>query len=238
MINIIKNLFESYEYTCQAVGEGNLFSKIESTNKHEFWFVIEEENLDTILSNQDEILKMCIDINDADELVKNISMLVLWKTGGVLDFKVMKKKIMPIEEDPYYFKKHVLYFSLEEYSKLIEEIDGQNVTDFVREKIPMTEIFLEYKLNPRSQNWYELLYRIAIKLPFISINIDTNAGIESLEENINEKLTEHTDNCLQNLNNKIFELYEEMSIDDLKSIEATELITNLLPSLTEENNGN
>ncbi len=238
MINIIKNLFESHEYICQEVGQGNLYSKIESTNKKEFWFVTEEENLDNIISNQNEILKMCTDVNDADELVKNISMLILWNTGGELDLKIMKKKMMPVEEDPYYFKKHVLYFSSDECTKLMEEIDDQNVTDFVIEKIPLSEVFSEYKSNPRSQNWYELLYRIAIKLPFISINIDAGSGIESLEENINEKLAADTENRLKNLNDKFFELYEEMSIDDLNIKEATEVITDLLPSLEKEDNGN
>jgi hypothetical protein len=204
MINIIKNLFESHEYVCQEAGKGNLFSKVESTNKKDFWFVVEEENLDTVLNNQDEILELCSSINDADELVKNISMLILWNTGGRLEYKVMKKKIMPVEEDPYYFKKHVLYFSSNEYTRLMEEISDKNVTDFIAETIPKSVIFKEYKLNPNSQNWHELLYRLVMKLPFISINIDTSAGIESLEENINGKLAENTTNLLKNLNDNVY----------------------------------
>lgn len=238
MVNIIKSLFESYEYVCQEVGQGNLFSKIEATNKKDFWYVVVEENLDTLLNNQDEILKLCSDMNDSDELVKNISMLILWNTGGRLDYKVMKKKIMPIEEDPYYFKKHVLYFSLDEYTRLIEEVSNRNITDFIKETIPKSEVFKEYKLNPHSQNWHELLYRMAMKLPFISINIDTSAGIESLEENINRRLTAHTSNRLKNLNDKVFELYEEISIEELKIIDTTELINNLIPSIEEQDNGN
>jgi hypothetical protein len=36
----------------------------------------------------------------------------------------------------------------------------------------------------------------------------------------------------------VFELYEEMTIDELKIKEATELITDLMPSLEEQDNGN
>ena len=131
---------------------------------------------------QSELFDTCKQVNKNSALDKNISMLVLWETGGDLDIGEMKKKIMMVEEDPYFFKKHVLYFSSEEYDSLKTALGKESLHNFLQKNIALQDVFVKYKENPLSQGWRPLLYRIAIKIPFIDIDIGSSDGLTSLFE--------------------------------------------------------
>ncbi len=235
MYDLIKELFESCEYSYQESDNKLLFSRTEEDIKKDFWLVVQLDNMDELIETQIEWLEQCKQINNAEELEKNISMLILWNTGGVQEFTEMKKKIMPIEEDPYFFKKHILYFSTTELSQLVEVVGEENLVEFINEKIPANNTFSTFKNNPQGQTWQSLLYRIAIKLPFLDIQINDEENLESLFEKNNQKIEGHTDNLLSVLNNKIFELYDEISLDELREKDIVELVEDLVPVLSEEN---
>lgn len=236
MYELIKELFEAHEYESQDINEGDiLFSLSANSGKKDFWLLIQENNLDSLINSQIELFEQCKQVNKASELEKNISMLVLWDTGGEQEFNVMKKQIMPIEEDPYFFKKHVLYFSTNELTAFNEASNEENVVDFINEKIPLQDTFSTFKERPQAQSWQVLLYRLAIKLPFIKVDIDETGDLGSLYTQNNNKIEEHTDASLQVLNGKIFELYEELSLYDLNNKGVSELLADLIPSLSEEN---
>lgn len=57
-----------------------------------------------------------------------------------------------------------------------------------RESITTPSTFAEYKSNYLEGGWQSLLYRIAIKLPFIAVNSSGNSDLASLERNIREKI--------------------------------------------------
>jgi len=235
MYDLIKEIFESYGYVCQEFEHKLLFSKTVEDSKKDFWLLVQLDSMDDLIENQVKWLEQCKRLNNAQELEKNISMLVLWSTGGAQEFSEMKKKIMPIEEDPYFFKKHVLYFSISELEKLIEVVGEENLVEFVKEKIPLNNTFSSFKNDPQGQTWQSLLYRIAIKLPFIDIQINDEENLESLFEKNNENIEEHVDNLLSVLNNKIFELYDEISLNDLKNKDISDLLEDLTPVLSEGN---
>lgn len=235
MRNLVKTLFESYEYSYQEFDNNYLFSFTDENNKKDYWLIVEPENIDLLIDQEEELYERCKQTNDAPELKKNISMLILWNTEGNQEFNIMKKKIMPIEEDPYFFKKHVLYFSISELEKLIEVVGEENLVEFVKEKIPLNNTFSSFKNDPQGQTWQSLLYRIAIKLPFIDIQINDEENLESLFEKNNENIEKHVDNLLSVLNNKIFELYDEILSDDLKDKDISELLEDLTPILSEGN---
>ena len=239
MLNIIKTLFEDNEYSSQNMEDGILFSKIDSSNKIDFWFVIDKNDIDLVVEeDQERIFSKCKEINNT-ELKKNISMLVIWDTGGTMDFVYMKKKIIQIEENPYYFKKHVLYYSPKELEELNSQISNTNIDEFFLTNISNELNFADYKANPMQKSWRELFYRIVIKLPFIKINIDSSSDIESLQQSIYNKLQQNTDIILDNLNNKVFELYEEVTNDEIENKNTLEIVNDLLNILEEgEINGN
>lgn len=226
MLNIVQNLFESNDYNSQIVEDGILFSKIDLSNKIDYWFVINKNDINSLIEEEQEIFFLkCKEINNF-ELKKNISMLIVWNTGGRLDFVNMKKQIMPIEEDPNYFKKHVLYYSPNELEEIYTQISSVNINDFFLNNLSDESIFAAYKANPVQGSWRELFYRLVIKLPFIKIDIDSTLDIESLQQTINNKL--ETDNTLVHLNAKVFELYEELDHDAILHKDVSEIIDDLL----------
>ncbi len=236
MIDIVSALFEAHGYEKINLEQGFLFLYPNSMEKKDFWIVIEEDDLSSVVLRQSDILNDCKVRYESSDLEKNASLLIIWNTTGELELLDMKKQIMPIEENPYYFKKHVLYYSPTELEDLNSKLDGNNINDFFSSNITNEETFKDYKENPLQGSWRELFYRVTIKLPFINININTSSNIESLQHIINNKL-ENNNNRLIHLNNHLFELYEDLTIEQIGSKEPSEIIDSLFESTEGETDG-
>ena len=227
MIDIVSGLFETYGYEKIDLEQGFLFSYPNNSEKKDFWIVIEEDDLSSVVLRQSDILNDCKIKYESNDLEKNASLLILWNTTGELELLEMKKQIMPIEENPYYFKKHVLYYSPSELEEFNSKLDGNNINDFFSYNIANEETFRDYKENPLQGSWRELFYRVVIKLPFINININTSSNIESLQHIINNKLESNNDNRLIHLNNHIFEVYGVLTLEQIENKETSEIIDSL-----------
>lgn len=238
MLNIICDLFELYNYDKIDLEQGFLFSHPNDSEKKDFWIVIEEDNLSSVVLRQSDILNDCKIKYESNDLEKNASLLILWNTTGELELSEMKKLIMPIEENPYYFKKHVLYYSHSELEEFNSKLEDNNLSDFFSSNITNEETFRDYKENPLQGSWRELFYRVTIKLPFINININTSSNIESLQHIINNKLENNNDNRLIHLNNHFFELYEDLTIEQVGSKEPSEIIDSLFEITEGDTDGN
>jgi len=161
-------------------------------------------------------------------------MLILWETSGDLDLGKLKKKVVSVEEDPYFFKKYVLYFSGQERDSLKKATYGRSLHDILRTQIPAQATFAKYKENPLLQkNWQPLLYRIAIKVPFVEIALAAADGPISLHENNKGKIKSDRDKSLVNFDHRFFEILDSNTSSDIKDseIRAEELLTKLLPTL-------
>lgn len=238
MLNIICDLFELYNYDKIDLEQGFLFSHPNDSEKKDFWIVIEEDDLSSVVLRQSDILNDCKIKYESNDLEKNASLLILWNTTGELELSEMKKLIMPIEENPYYFKKHVLYYSHSELEEFNSKLEDNNLSDFFSSNITNEETFRDYKENPLQGSWRELFYRVTIKLPFINININTSSNIESLQHIINNKLENNNDNRLIHLNNHFFELYEDLTIEQIGSKEPSEIIDSLFEITEGDTDGN
>lgn len=238
MLNIICDLFELYNYEKIDLEQGFLFSHPNDSEKKDFWIVIEEDDLSSVVLRQSDILNDCKIKYESNDLEKNASLLILWNTTGELELSEMKKLIMPIEENPYYFKKHVLYYSPSELEEFNSKLEDNNLSDFFSSNITNEETFRDYKENPLQGSWRELFYRVTIKLPFINININTSSNIESLQHIINNKLENNNDNRLIHLNNHFFELYEDLTIEQIGSKEPSEIIDSLFEITEGDTDGN
>lgn len=238
MLNIICDLFELYNYEKIDLEQGFLFSHPNDSEKKDFWIVIEEDDLSSVVLRQSDMLNDCKIKYESNDLEKNASLLILWNTTGELELSEMKKLIMPIEENPYYFKKHVLYYSPSELEEFNSKLEDNNLSDFFSSNITNEETFRDYKENPLQGSWRELFYRVTIKLPFINININTSSNIESLQHIINNKLENNNDNRLIHLNNHLFELYEDLTIEQIGSKEPSEIIDSLFEITEGDTDGN
>ncbi len=239
MIRMINELFESYNYIANNVSDDLYLATDESSAKTVFWLVIQESDLGSLVDKQSELFDACKQVNKNSALDKNISMLVLWETGGDLDIGEMKKKIMMVEEDPYFFKKHVLYFSSEEYDSLKTAMGEESLHNFLQKNIALQDVFVKYKENPLSQGWQPLLYRIAIKMPFVDFNIGFSDGLASLFENNEERIKASSDKQLVEFDHSFFEILNTRTSNEIKDadVSSEKYLAELLPALEGKGDG-
>ncbi|MET4163111.1 hypothetical protein ABIE61_002974 [Marinobacterium sp. MBR-111] len=95
---------------------------------------------------------------------KNCDLICIHRLDVLAEFKDHEEEIFAIEEDPHFYKKYVLYYSIAEESAL---------TDFTYEKLVSViadkKEFLEYKENPLVATQYSFAAKIFIKLPFLEL---------------------------------------------------------------------
>lgn len=95
---------------------------------------------------------------------KNCDLICIHRLDVLANFKDHEEEIFAIEEDPHFYKKYVLYYSIAEESAL---------ADFTYEKLVSViadkKEFLDYKENPLKATQYSFAAKIFIKLPFLEL---------------------------------------------------------------------
>lgn len=128
---------------------------------------------------------------------KNSDLICMLHLGKLSDFKILEDDIFSIEEDPYQYKKYLLYYNDTE-EKLLENITYQKLLEVVSDKSK----FEAYKANPLIASQYSIAAKIFIKLPFL--------------------LLQHKSRELISLQHQAEEVVSEANLTDLyKSIQST-----------------
>jgi len=226
---MINGLFEDSGFSKSSLQESvHLFSST-NENRSVYWLVIKVGDPSLALKGQADLFSLCKEAVHNTALDKNISLLMIWNTGGGLDQVDMKQQIMRVEEDPYFFKKYVLYFSTEELKCLVNSLDQVSLDSFLHDNLTLTTTFSEYKNNPISQeSWQPLLYRISIKLPFISVPTEESRSLDSLFSQNEQVVLEHRDQSLAQLDKILFqqpEILDNETIRDMKAISLLEKLS-------------
>ncbi len=95
---------------------------------------------------------------------KNCDLICIHRLDVLAEFKDHEEEIFAIEEDPHFYKKYVLYYSLAEETAL---------TNFTYEKLVSViadkKEFLNYKDNPLAPTQYSFAAKTFIKLPFLEL---------------------------------------------------------------------
>ncbi len=207
MHNLIEQLLASEGMTRKTSTDLALY-EYSTSEKKNYWLVIHGEPIITP-EIQAGWLNKCKNATADPALEKNINLLIVWNTDS--SNVLASKRVHHIEEDSYFFKKHVLPYTTEELESLRQQIAIQGFTTVFRESITTPSIFTEYKSHYQEGGWQSLLYRLVIKLPFIAVNSSGNSDLTSLERNILEKIqrTAHpgllvaTDSAIDSLVNQI-----------------------------------
>lgn len=220
MIEQIKELFHSYKFSSTPLSQGTLFTSGD-IKKQEFWVVLPWDGDLEITSLQAGIFEECSAKAKDTALDKNISMILVWPTSGKIERSLLRRQIMSIEEDAYFFKKYVLYYAPTEESSLINKLDGQDIQSFISEQVISKITFAEYKNDPRSYSWQPLLYRLAIKIPFLVVNIETQGNLESLLESNQTAITNDHDPDLLQINDYFF---RSSVAPDIAELDAKDLL--------------
>lgn len=181
MKTIVNNIFQNHGFLLRQLSEGNLYAFPIDQERISFWLVIEKDDLD-ILENQNQYFEACKNAIESNDIDKNTSLLILAKIPENIQFKELKEQILTIEEDPYLFKKLVLFYSENELEELKLQISRstEEPLPFIERNVIVSENFTKYKTNPALFCWQSLIYRIAHKVPFVKINVEQNDNLQSL----------------------------------------------------------
>lgn len=95
---------------------------------------------------------------------KNCDLICIHRLDALAEFKDHEEEIFAIEEDPHFYKKYVLYYSIAEESAL---------TDFTYDKLVSViadkKEFVDYKEKPLVASRYSFAAKTFIKLPFLEL---------------------------------------------------------------------
>lgn len=122
---------------------------------------------------------------------KNTTLIIL--TNGS-DSLTTRKLISSIEENAYYFKKHILSISDDELVSAEQLLNENNITRFCEQeilKIDKFKMFLELGLPA-----YSLITKIYEKLPFFTLRMESTATT-NLSEIIQDALSEEQKSAIE-----------------------------------------
>lgn len=192
MHNLIEQLFESEGFMRELSTDLVLY-QYSTPGKKNFWLVVFGEPVITP-EIQAGWLNECKKATSDPALEKNINLLIVWQADS--SSVLSSKRVHYAEEDSYFFKKHVLPYTTAELEDLYQKITIQGGAAAFRKLITSPSIFTEYKSHYLDGGWQSLLYRLAIKLPFIAVNGFDNSDLANLERNIDEKIQRTDDPVL------------------------------------------
>ncbi len=183
MIELINRIFQAAELQEKPNTDFKIFVLKEKKN---YWIIsqYDGDNINNVLNEQIELFVKTKEIVQEPTFDKNVNLLILNKVPKPED--VQFDILLQIEENPYHFKKSVLYYTDEELKNLDLSIGQSNVLTAIETLILNDEIFEQHKTNFDTNLFESLIYRIAIKIPFIKIRITETNNLKSLEE-INKK---------------------------------------------------
>lgn len=212
MQNLIEQLLTSEGLTRKISTELALY-EYSTHEKKNFWLVVYGEPIITP-EKQAGWLSECKIATSDPALEKNINLLIVWNTDS--SNVLSNKRVHHTEEDSYFFKKHVLPYTNAEIEALNQQVAIQGFSAVFREMITSPITFIEYKSHYLQGGWQSLLYRLAIKLPFIRVNSFSTSDLASLEKSIDEKikLTDKT-NLLTTIDSLIDSLTEKIVSADV-----------------------
>lgn len=149
---------------------------------------------------------------------KNCDLVCIHHLSRLSDFKGSEEQIFAIEEDPYFFKKYVLYYSDAEESA-VQDQDFEKLKATVADK----ELFNKYKEQPLTATQYSVAAKIFIKLPFLELPFQKRDLVPmrlQAEGAVSEAGLSKVYGSIQRLSKtNIDELIKEMISDELANIQ-------------------
>ncbi|GEQ20241.1 hypothetical protein CBU02nite_07470 [Clostridium butyricum] len=219
MKDIIKLLFEDSEYEVKDFKWGQR-DTLTFINKNDETYVIYFANLSKDLV--DDVFNLCSeDIYKSSNLERanksNLSIIIIPNIENEILSDVEINIIFQIEENELFFKKFVLWYTHEELDDLKEICNNSFDYKSLEEQLLNYDRFNAFKNNNTNQKGYNLLSRLFIKLPFLTLlNV----------EKYSKKLTELIDSNL-------IEISSQLNVEVLEGRDVKSLLT-LVPFKQEE----
>lgn len=151
--------------------------------KFEYFVIVLLDDLNNVLEEKQlnylQLLKESIHDKEVD---KNSTLLICLKSESLPLEMDIYKKILAIEEDPYYFRKLVLPYTPQQL-ELLQAIDDYD--SIVKDPDAFDVFRNECKAKNLTNSLYEIVSQLYIKLPFFKLPIVTETKNILLDEYIN-----------------------------------------------------
>lgn len=226
MNNFLSEMMESVGYSRSDTPSLKLFNKgyeffiFEHFEIDELKDFFKSEKLDHLIS---EFQKL-----DDDKVKKNTSLFVLIKVDNVLEVhKEYLNKIMAIEEDEYYFRKYVIFYTENGLSKI--KPNTQFLLDYIQsEDSENKSLFDKFEENMFFDDAYFIAMQLIIKLPFISLPHSDNR-FEVVEDRIKNRIELESLIDKEEQVHKILDLLDEKKIrEELDNIAILDELNQIL----------
>lgn len=172
----------------------------DGNSNQEYYFIIENECisdafLDEVLEKHAEELMDRLEVLDCvnESFRKNSTLILCCKSGRLSDQYLLK-----FEEDPYYFKKNIITYSIDELTSLKEELNAEYTNEHLNKLLMKSggDLFESFKTTSLEEgHYYPLLIKIITKLPFVHYLPQPNQ-LNDLEGFIRNALDESDINLL------------------------------------------
>ncbi len=233
MEQLIRKIFVESGF---VLNEQNLpfYSKEEKS----FFFKLSFEESDFVTLKNKEIIKQNVKykslidsfkniVNSGENVIieKNSSLLIFVKCSSIKALENHRQQILMLEEDEYFLKKYVIFYTEQSISNLLQE----PVLDTLTAKLNNSD-----NLNYFASNGYEdviseyiTILQLFIKLPFLSLSIDQSEYVPLNQKIINElgNLNEFHDKILNEES-----LFQEIDFFNIEHESKIEDLINFLPN--------
>ncbi|CEN78417.1 ABC-three component system middle component 1 [Paraclostridium sordellii] len=153
---------------------------------------------------------------------KNISLLLCIEYNEGEKFEEINQHIMKIEEDPYCFKKFVLFYTKNELIEINNELNKQEccIWKFIKEK------FEGNKVIDIEKNIIKFITKLCIKMPYIPIEFNNSHKFNNIEDKVNQRIEEQNLQYIwNNINN--YELGSLKNLDlSIRNEKLDEILNN------------
>ena len=223
MIDIIDRILvhHGFKLDDNTISFGKFYTLSERDDCSYYWLVVNVDNIGEVLENQDQWFEECKEKLLFPDFNKNTSLLVLNQYQE--DFEEWRKKVYTVEQDPYQFKKYVLRYTDEIVSELKENSSDGNTEELIK-LMTNEDVFSSYKDSHKlgEYSWYDLLFGIANKLPFLNLGINKANNLASLFDDTKIELENR--NLLDDFND-IEDKFTDEVLVKLDNIELEGLLT-------------
>ncbi len=200
MDDLIRGIFEEleFEYIENRLSEPDILFVIyyKNDDKKEYFvatFFNSLKNIDEVQKKiHAKLRKDWKELNLKSDWEKNTTMLIFYRTDLLPVEKSINSDILEIEENPYFFKKHVFAYTDHQVEQFNNNKKSLSNRDFLSEYINTVAKYEEFKKSSKdlSENLYALISRLHIKLPFLSLPVvpqEKYNVVADFKENLSEK---------------------------------------------------
>ncbi|MFK4894743.1 ABC-three component system middle component 1 [Lactococcus petauri] len=235
MNNFIKQILEKYDY--------HKYSEIIELwkNSNEF-FILQEYDKEVLQSSSEneENFFTCEQTNRIvsefekikdNKIKKNTSLFINVKVENLeIEYKRLKNITMRIEEDEYYFRKYILFYTEDGLSKL--KPDVQFLLEYIQSEVPKTtasvgnNLFDEFEMNMFFDDAYFIAMQLIIKLTFISLP-HSDKYFETVEDKIETRIELEGLTDKEKQVNQVLKLFSEDDVKEKLEDETSDLLDSL-----------